>query len=372
MSYHHLLHFALNKELSEMYITSIIRSFAFSLIGVFVPAYLLELNYPINDVFCFYIYWAVCVLVLVCFVPKIYTKIGIKHAILLSMPIFIVYFLMLYSLETYSWNLFFLALVCALANAIYWPAFHINFIRSSDKKHRGEELGMMNVFSYIAMIFAPLAGGLIITYLGFKILFGFVTLLLLVAPIPLFFTKENYPKVKFSLGYIFHKSHLRNFSVFFVEGIILGTEGIIWAVFIFLVLKSFISLGLLTTLLILFTTFMTFILGRMSDVMSKRKIMKVGIFSSSIVWFFRTLASSFLHFTILNSLFGIAFTFLKVPYMALFYNKASGKYPAEFVVFREVALSLGRITILLFILLSGSFIGSFIIAGFSSLIFTFF
>ena len=113
-------------------------------------------------------------------------------------------------------------------------------------------------------------------------------------------------------------------------------------------------------------------LGRMSDVVNKRKLMKAGIFSTSIIWFLKTLADSFFLFTIMNTLFGIAFTFLSVPYMALFYNKAAKKHPAEFVVFREVSLCLGRITILAFIILTGSFIGSFIIAGFSSLIFTFF
>jgi len=368
----HLLHFAFNRELSEIYITSIIRSFAFALIGVFIPAYLINLGYPLNSVFFFYLYWSISYLFLVAFVTKLYTKIGTKHAILFSMPVFIVYFLMLYSLDTYSWNLFFLAAISALANTLYWPAFHINFINSSDKEHRGEELGMMNVFCYITTIFAPLIGGIIITFIGFKALFGFVSFLLLLAPIPLFFSQESYTPVTFSFKYLFHKSHVRNFSVFFVEGIIGYTETVIWAIFIFLILKSFISLGILTTLVILFTTFMTFILGRLSDVVSKRKIMRLGVFSSSLIWFLRTMANSFLHFTILNSLFGIAFTFISVPFTALFYNKAAKRNPAEFVVFREVALALGRITIMVFIILSGSFIGSFIIAGFSSLIFTFF
>ena len=368
----HLMHFIFNKELSEIYITSVIRSFALALIGVFIPAYLLNLGYQLTEVFYFFIYGAISLIVLMILVTKLYTKIGTKHAILCSMPIFIIYFLMLYSLETYSWSLILLAFVGALANTFFWPAFHINFINSSDRKHRGEELGMMNVFSYLAVIFAPLTGGLIINFFGFQILFGFVTFLLLIAPIPLFFSKEIYPPVELSFKHIFHKRNLKNFSVFFVEGIISCTETVIWAIFIFLVLKSFISLGLLSTLLILFTTFVTFILGRLSDVLNKRKIMRWGIFSSSIIWFFKTIASSFSHFTILNSLFGIAFTFIHIPYMTLFYNKAAKNRTAELVIFRELALALGRITILLFIILSGSFIGSFIIAGFSSLVFVLF
>jgi len=372
MPYKHLIHFAFNKELSELYMTSAIRAFALALVGVFIPAYLMNLGYPVMTVFYFYLYWALSFLIIVPFVTKLYIKIGIKHSMLLSMPLFIVHFLMLYSLEAYSWSLFSIALVSAIANSLYWPAFHINFIKSSDKKHRGEELGMMNVLSYIVMIFAPLIGGLIITYLGFEFLFVFVSLLFLVAPIPLFFTKETYPDGEFSFKNIFHKSHLKNFSVFFVEGIINYAETVIWAVFIFLTLKSFISLGILSTILILFTTCVTLIIGRLSDVGNKKKIMNIGVFSSSLTWFFRTLANSFLHFTVLNSLFGIAFTFVSIPYMSTFYNKAAQQHPAEFVIFRELLLALGRVFMMLFIILSGSYLWSFIIAGFSSLIFTIF
>jgi len=372
MPYKHLLHFALNKELSEVYITHVIRSFAFALIGIFVPAYMITIGYPVQSVFYYFLYWAMCSFVLMILIPKLYTKIGIKHAILFSTPFFIGYFLLLYSLETYSWNLFFIAFVSALANSFYWPAFHIEFVRSSDRKHRGEELGTMNVLAQLTVIFAPLMGGLVIFYWGFKILFGFVALLLLVSPISLFFSKEVYTPVKFSIKSIFHKDHLKNFFVFFVEGVINYAETVIWVIFIFLALKSFISLGFLATLIILFTTFMTFIMGRLSDVTNKRKLMRVGMFSLSIIWFFRTAAKSFLHFGILNSLFGIAFTFLSLPYIALFYNKAAKHRPAEFIVFREVSLALGRISIMMFIILTGSFIGSFIIAGFSSLIFLLF
>ncbi|MDP2907879.1 MAG: MFS transporter [Nanoarchaeota archaeon] len=372
MPYKHLIHFALNKELSEIYLTSAIRAFALALVGVFIPAYLINLGYPVITIFYFYLYWAISFLALVPFVTKLYTKIGIKHSIFFSMPVFVIYFLMLYSLETYSWNLALIALVGALANTLYWPAFHINFIRSSDHDHRGEEMGTMDAFSYLVMILAPLIGGFVAAYFGFKILFGIVSLLLLAAPMPLFFSKEAYPPVTFSFRGIFHKDHLKNFSVFFVEGLINYTETVIWAVFVFISLKSIVSLGILTTLLVFCTTFFTFFLGRLSDMFSKRKLMRVGILSSSIIWFFKTMADSFLHFTILNSLFGVAFTFLSVPYMTLFYNKADKQRPAEFVVFREFALALGRVVIMLFVILSGSFVGSFVIAGFSSLIFALF
>ena len=55
MPYKHLIHFAFNKELSEIYISSVIKSFGLAMIGVFIPAYLINLNYPLNYIFAYYL-----------------------------------------------------------------------------------------------------------------------------------------------------------------------------------------------------------------------------------------------------------------------------------------------------------------------------
>ena len=51
----HLLKFAVNKELNELYISIVLRSLAFSTVLIFIPLYLFkELNFSLNEIIYFY------------------------------------------------------------------------------------------------------------------------------------------------------------------------------------------------------------------------------------------------------------------------------------------------------------------------------
>ena len=56
---------------------------------------------------------------------------------------------------------------------------------------------------------------------------------------------------------------------------------------------------------------------------------------------------------------------LNVPYNALMYNKC--KKSVEYLVFREMGLSLGRILVLSLVLITGSLLSSFVYASIASL-----
>lgn len=375
--YHHHHHFHIlsilrRKELSEIYIMTLIRSFALSLIGIFVPAYLLDLGYSLDALVFYYISIGVFYGLLNIITVKLSSKIGVKHSIMFSMPFIICYLLLLNSLPTYGWSLYFIAFVGAIYSSLYWPAFHITFLHSSDRDHRGEEYGLYESFVYLPMIFAPLLGGLIISFFGFHLLFYMVCFLLLIAPLPLFFSQDIYEPFTFSLKKMVSQRNVRNIFVFFFEGFSHYAELVLWPILIFIVLKDFLSLGILATLSICGAAVMTYILGRMSDVVSKRKILRASSVFISILWVFRSFAHKFSHFAILNPLAGISFTLFSVPYMALFYNKGA-RHPAEFVIFREFALhSLGGPILLLIFYFTKSFLSSFIIAGISTYAFWFF
>jgi len=51
--HHNFLHFLKNRELNELYATMAIKSFSISLIGIFIPIYLLNLGYTLQSVFSF-------------------------------------------------------------------------------------------------------------------------------------------------------------------------------------------------------------------------------------------------------------------------------------------------------------------------------
>lgn len=361
----HLFNFRFRKELSEVYIMSLIRSFACSLIGVFVPAYLINLGYSLDSLVFYYLFLAVSYGLLNLVIVKLVSRIGAKHSILLSVPPLICFLLLLNSLPAYDWSLYLISFLGALYSVFYWPALHLTFFHASDRKHRGEEYGFYEAVFRIPSIIAPFLGGLVIYFFGFQVLFYMACILFLIAPIPLFFSREVYEPFTFSFKHMVGKHNIREVAVFFFEGFLHYGEFVLWPIFIFVMLKNFLSLGVVAALGMCAAVIMAYISGRVSDVVSKRKVLRVGSSCMTVLWFFRSFASKFIHFVILTPIIGFFFTSFSVPYMALFYDKGV-KHPAEFVIFREFTMhALGGSTLLLIFYFTKSFLTTFIVAGFS-------
>ena len=99
MHTHRLLHFLRNRELNELYASIAIRSFALSMINIFIPIYLLNLDYSLKQVLIFFVFLTGTHAVTSIHAGKISSKFGFKHAILFSVPLLLIFYLMLYSLE---------------------------------------------------------------------------------------------------------------------------------------------------------------------------------------------------------------------------------------------------------------------------------
>ena len=146
--HHHNEHFWVHfphKELTQIYISSAIRNFALSLISLFVPLYLFkELGYPLEQVMYFFIFYAAIFAVLTPMAAKFSARFGLKHSVLISVPLYLLFVLLLYFLPTYSIPLFIIAGLLGASQAFYWMGMHIVFKHASDHKHRGEEVGKIS------------------------------------------------------------------------------------------------------------------------------------------------------------------------------------------------------------------------------------
>ncbi len=350
----HLIHFTLNKQLSEMYLFIFISSLAFSMIGIFIPLYLLsELQYSFINVLLFYILYFFIFAIFAPFSAKLCSKIGFKHTILLSMPLLIGFFGLLYSIKTHA-NLFYLAaIIFGVSRSLYWLPFHSNFTKFTDRKHRGEEIGIWYSLATIIGIIGPLVGALILTYVGFSWLFLIVTGLSFVSVIPLFYSKEVYGKYNFRLKGL--KESGKDALAFIGYGVKYTAHGIFWPVFIFLMIGNYLKLGGIISCAALFTAFFSWFIGRYSDINSKSEMLKSGSLIESIIWIVRIFARTFKHFLGLSILGMMSFTMIDIPFMAKVYNKAQ-KRLLEYFVFREVYLCIGRILVLAIVLFIAVFL----------------
>ena len=73
---------------------------------------------------------------------------------------------------------------------LFWPAFHVDFCRFSEKNHQGVEVGKLNRVILIPAIISPIIGGWILSAFSYPVLFTVVLLVLFASALPMFFSKE--------------------------------------------------------------------------------------------------------------------------------------------------------------------------------------
>ena len=366
---HHLLwHFRPKKELTQVYICLMLRNFAFSLIGLFVPLYFyVELGYTLSQTLYFFLFYAVIFAISTPVAAKFASRYGVKHSILFSVPFYLIFVSLLQLLSSIKIPLVIIASFLGISLAFFWMGMHLIFYHASHKKHRGEEMGKRTGLSILATMFGPLIGGVIIKFVGFWLVFVLVALILTIAASVLFFSKEKYVKYHFSFKSVVDKEHWKN-SLFFVSrGSRVMAEGVIWPIFIFVILNDYVSLGFMGFILSGLGAILIIFVGKYSDHMNKSKILHWITGFESLAWFVRALVTTVTHVFGATILGAITSGIREAPMGALEYDKASKIDPVGYFVSREVFICLGRMLLILFVLMTDSLSGGLAFHGFINL-----
>ena len=185
----------LKDKLNEMYLAHSMHTFALTLIGIFIPIYLLQLGFVLKEVLMFYILVFFFSGLALYPTSKISSKLGLKHTMLGAIIFNFIFFILLFKLKTTPIPLWILALMVGTAGVLYWMPLNTLFAKFSDNKHRGSETAKLFTFPMIGSIIAPTLGGFIAVYFGFNALILITMGFLLISLIPLFMTKEVKPHI---------------------------------------------------------------------------------------------------------------------------------------------------------------------------------
>ena len=368
--HHHIIDFLHNRELNELYASMAIRSFALSLISIFIPIYLIQLNYSLPAVLIFFAIVNSTHIIFSFPVAKIAARYGFKHSIFFSIPLLILFYSGLYSIEQFNWPLWLLAIIVGLSGVFFWIGYHVDLCIFSDKKKRGSELGAIKIINSIFYAIGPIVGGLILTFGNFKILIAITSILLLLSALPLFFSKDVHEPINFSLKKIFKGQKIKDALVFFMQGIDNGVGGVIWPIFIFFyIFNNYTSLGIVFSLSVIVAIIFTFIVGKRSDA-HKKSILKIGAALNSFGWLLRSLVSTTFHVFAVDSFVGLAQTLITIPMNAMVYDKAGNKgNMIKFILFREITTGLGKVILFLSMIFIVDLIYSFFAGAGASLFF---
>jgi len=370
---HHYLHFLKNRELNELYLSIAIRSFTLSMISIFIPIFLLKLNYSLVNIFIFYAILNAVHALFVIPATKISSKYGFKHSIFYSIPPLVVFYMALFTLEHFNWPIYLLAAIYGISNSLFWMGYHVDFSKFSDKKNRGKEIGITKGLSLISNIPGPAIGGLILTFFGFEVLFALVSVLLILSAVPLFFSKDLHEPISFSMKEIFKRYEIKDMLAFAGYGTESGISSVIWPIFIFFaILNNFTMVGLVSSLSTFFSIVFVFIVAEISDI-RRRLVLKIGSIMNTLIWIIRFFVKTAFQVFIIDSSYGVSQTLLYIPFDALSYDKANKLNIVKFIMFREMMIQTGRVILFLIMTITATTLTtSFLFGGMASLLFLFF
>lgn len=187
-------------ELSEMYLAVFLRTVALTMVGVFVPLYLLKNGYNFTDVLGFYTLFYIFGMCYDIVVAHLIARFGPKHVMRVSFLLQVVFSLLLANLQSIPFAVPILAVVASLASTMYFMPYHVDFSKIKHTEHGGKELGFLQVMERIASIIGPIGGGLLATFVAPQAAFWaaaaamfFATIILMLTPEPM----QTHQKLRF-------------------------------------------------------------------------------------------------------------------------------------------------------------------------------
>jgi MFS transporter, YQGE family, putative transporter len=361
------------RELFEMYFLLGIRKFAISMVGIFLPLYfLIELHYSLNAVIAFYMINVIAVVAFLWPAMKIVKIYGTKHSIIYSIPTLIIGLLLAVMLPNYPFLFIPISILLGIDLALFWMGFHTDTAIYSKSRALGKESAIIWIVNVFGMVLGPIVGGVILKYLGFSVLFFTVSIILIIAIIPLLFSKETYAKTEFDWKYFFHDGHKKYFFGYFAQGIRSITTIIFWPIFIFGIIGGYFYLGVYGSVATLLVALFGYSIGQISDKMNKGIIIKIAGIADGMLWVIKIFITTILDVFAFGTIGGITAIGIDIPLLAKSYKKAKNEKIAAFILFREFSIRCGQMFVLIVVLVIGNIKASFITSALAGLLYLFF
>lgn len=335
-----------SRDINDLYIMHAVRVFALSLVAIFIPIYLLKLDFswPLIGLFIFlhYFFANFCSY----FAFKLASKVGLKKSFILSIPLKIVFLFILEFLPSLSllisnfWSVIILSFSLALADSIYWMAYHVEFVRFSTEKKSMVQLGRGQVLAATAHMLAPLIGALLIVNLSFTTTFVVIGCLLLLGMIPILFTQDDFEEFEFHLANLKHK----NAKAYFFEGMYSPGTSAFWPLLIYVLFTSITTAGIFYTISNVAYVLVTYFVSHQINLANQVKIMFMGslLHGSSVM--VRAFVSTIGGSLIAQTFGGLTGPMFNIPFHSFFYTQAKHSSKAGHIYLREFYLNLGRCT----------------------------
>lgn len=355
----------MKRQVKELFVFTTLINFALALVTIFEPIYLYKIGYGLNKIMLFYFIVYILYFVIMPLGAKFAHRFGYELGMFVGSFFFIAFYLSLFFIDKYPILFFITPIIFAIQKMFYWPAYHANFARFSDKEEQGKQISVVTVATSAVFILGPVLAGFIISNWGYGALFTVASILFLSSNIPTLMTRESFKVTSFSYkraySDLFSKENRKSFLGYIGFGEELVAV-IVWPVFISIVISNIFDLGLVVTLATFVTTLVIFYIGKLTDSKNKRKILSLGSYIYALSWFFRIFIINTAGVFFVDTLSRLGKNIISVPLIALTYEKAKELEASKErvimsrVLFFEMSLVVGKILAIIIIFVLTYFI----------------
>lgn len=329
-----------------------LRDFAQSMIGIFIPIYLVNNGFSIPDaLFFFALFYAFGLLGVNDITGRCIAWFGPKHVISASFFLQVLFFVMLASLPELHWSLWQLALIARIASCAYYMSFHVSFSKMKHGGNAGRELGLINIVSKVSGVAGPVAGGVVATLFGAQSIIIIAALVFGLAIIPLLssaefiktrqnFTYKGMPIKKMRRALIVNSvSNLENGLTIWLWPLYIG-------VFIFTD-DPYLKLGIVSSIGTAVSIFAAIAVGRLIDRKRVHEMFTWSVIINSMVHLVRLIATGFRSVILVNILNEPTTTAYRMAFMNGYYD-STDNYPGyriAYITLSENVMDLFRSTV---------------------------
>lgn len=339
----------------RIYTANTIKSVALSLIGIYIPIYLLDIGLTLQEVIIFFaISHGIGLLIgLLLFVPLLQKKSPIT-VLKISFPLQILYLTALLFLNDSQIPTALIAVIYGASSMAYWIPMNLLFLKHSQSSDMGNNMGKFFALPKFFGIFGPLLSAVLIPFVGFAPVFILAIIGLGISYIPLL--KIDDSTVRVSLNFTSAWKRLRNQKTLFLfeifDNIIEESEWF-WGIYVYLLVDSLTAPGIIGSLESIGSALFTVFVGKYANKNSKKIIPLAAILIVIIMVarIFITTPNAAYSITILAS---FVMTLFIVSYFTSMFKTIKGDGEEEFVILREIPTVLGRMVVFGTILLTAS------------------
>ena len=356
---------------------------ASTIVGVFLPIFFYEFfDLSLRSVLLWYIINFSIKFPFQVWGAKIFSRIGLVPSMVLGTFGVMAFFWMFYLLDAgggaHPYLLMSLGMLGLIIDTVlYWSPFHINFAEFSSNKTRGKQIGILYAAQQLVAVVAPIIAGWIIVHYGFKLNFFIGLLISFSSIVPLLFLPPFRVTYEFGFWQSFRELFSKKFRFMSLSMMAYGAENIVgvvvWPIFLFTIFQGkYLEMGAFTAIIVVMSFALEVVVGKKTDQYSPAKLLKFGTGIYALGWIWKGLVETVVGVFAASTFHSIGAIMLRTPMDVLMYEQAadSGHYIDEYTVLREIALNMGRVMMLVFLLLVTNFFSvgaSFFVAALASL-----